>query len=59
MQSRLKEQYEKKVVPELQKKFKYKNIMMVPKLEKISLSMGVGQAITDKKKIESVKLEMG
>ncbi|MCL1785713.1 MAG: 50S ribosomal protein L5 [Alphaproteobacteria bacterium] len=53
MQSRLREIYEKKVVPELKKEFGYKNDMQVPKLSKIVLNMGVGDAAADKKKLES------
>jgi large subunit ribosomal protein L5 len=42
--ARLKEVYKTKIVPGLQKQFEYSNIMQVPKLEKIVLNMGVGQA---------------
>ncbi len=41
--SRLREKYKKEVVPELIKKFNYKNIMAVPKLVKISINMGLGE----------------
>ncbi len=44
--------YKEKVVPALMKKFKYKSIMQVPKIEKIVLNMGLGKAIEDKKLIE-------
>ena len=50
MQSRLREIYEKNVVPELVKEFGYKNMFAVPKLSKIVLNMGVGEAVSDKKK---------
>jgi len=49
---RLVEQYKKEVAPYLQKKFGYKNIHQIPKLEKISLNAGVGEAIQDSKLIE-------
>lgn len=47
--ARLKELYKKEIVAKLQKQFGYKNIMQVPKLQKITLNMGVGEAVTDKK----------
>ena len=49
MQSRLREIYEKEIVPELIKEFGYKNSFAVPKLTKIVLNMGVGEAVSDKK----------
>lgn len=45
---RLKMHYKEKVVPNLMKKFGYSSIMQVPKLEKISLNMGIGEATQDK-----------
>ena len=45
----MKEQYSKEVVPALQKEFGYKNVMQVPRIEKITLNMGVGEAVGDKK----------
>ena len=42
--ARLKEFYQKEVVPALMEKFQYKNIMEVPKLEKVVINMGVGDA---------------
>ena len=50
---RLKEKYTKEVVPALMEKFGYKNIMQVPKLEKIVLNMGVGEAVGNPKVLES------
>ncbi|HEY5123363.1 MAG TPA: 50S ribosomal protein L5 [Ignavibacteria bacterium] len=50
---RLLEHYRSKVIPEMQKKFSYKNIMQVPKLQKICLNVGVGEAVADPKLIES------
>jgi large subunit ribosomal protein L5 len=52
MQSRLREIYEKKIVPELIKEFEYKNSLAVPRLSKIVLNMGVGGAVADKKKLD-------
>ena len=45
---RLKERYKKDVVPALQKKFNYKSNMQVPRLTKICLNQGVGEAVADK-----------
>ncbi|WP_163328417.1 50S ribosomal protein L5 [Desulfurobacterium thermolithotrophum] len=50
---RLKEKYEKEVVPLLMKKFGYKNIMEVPKIEKIVVNMGVGEAVQNIKALEN------
>lgn len=47
--SRLQDYYKETVVPELQKQFNYKNIMEVPRITKVTLNMGVGEAVTDKK----------
>ncbi len=49
IQSRLQATYYEKIIPELMKKFSYKNIMQVPKLEKIIVTMGVKDAILDPK----------
>lgn len=51
-QPRLKGLYKEKVVPALMSEFGYKNVMMVPTLEKIVISKGVGTAVSDKKQIE-------
>ena len=50
---RLKEKYTKEVVPALMEKFGYKNTMQVPKLEKIVLNMGVGEAVGNPKVLDS------
>lgn len=55
---RLKEKYDKEIVPELQKQFQYKSNMQVPRLLKISLNQGIGGAITDKKLIDAGLSEM-
>ena len=49
--ARLKQEYKEKVIPALTEEFGYKNVMQVPKLEKIVLSRGVGAAVADKKLI--------
>ena len=58
MQSRLREIYEKNVVPELVKEFGYTNALAVPKLTKIVLNMGVGEAVSDKKKLDSAVADL-
>ena len=50
--ARLKDFYTTTVVPELMKQFGYKSIMEVPRIEKITLNMGVGEAVADKKVME-------
>ncbi len=47
--ARLQAVYKDKIVPELVKKFKYKSVMQVPKIVKVTLNMGVGEAAADKK----------
>ena len=47
--SRLQTYYKETVVPQLQKEFGYKNVMQVPKITKVTLNMGVGEAVGDKK----------
>ncbi|KNF08031.1 50S ribosomal protein L5 [Gottschalkia purinilytica] len=59
MTARLKEKYSKEVVPALMEKFQYKNIMQVPKLEKIILNMGLGEARENPKILESATEELG
>ena len=50
---RLKEKYTKEIVPLLKEKFKYRSIMEVPMVEKIVISQGVGEAVSDRKLIEN------
>jgi large subunit ribosomal protein L5 len=56
--SRLQDFYKKSVVPELQAKFAYTNIMRVPRIQKIILNMGVGEAMVDKKIIDNAMNDM-
>ena len=58
MKTRLQKQYEEVIVPALIKEFGYKNKMEVPKLTKIVLNMGVGEATEDKKAIEGAVKDM-
>ncbi len=55
---RLREKYQKEVVPALMEQFGYKSIMQVPKIEKICINQGVGDAVSDKKLIEYAVNEM-
>ena len=59
MAARLKELYQKKVVPALTKEFGYTNQMAVPKLQKISLNIGLGEATQNAKLIDGAVNEMG
>lgn len=56
--SRLRELYKVDVVSGLREQFSYKNIMQVPKITKVTLNMGVGEAIGDKKLIEKALGDM-
>jgi large subunit ribosomal protein L5 len=58
MTSRLKEKYQNEVVPALMEKFQYKNVMEVPKLEKIVVNMGIGEAKDNPKTLESAVKEL-
>jgi len=58
MSSRLQEKYENEVVQDLMEKFGYKNIMEVPKLEKIVLNMGVGEAKDNSKVLDAAVSDM-
>jgi large subunit ribosomal protein L5 len=51
--SRLQEHYREKVAPQLTEKFGYKSPMQVPRITKITLNMGVGEAVADKKVMEN------
>ena len=53
MSSRLKEVYKNEIVDAMMKKFNYKNIMEVPKLEKVVINMGVGEAKENAKVLET------
>src|SRR5690349_7758937 len=58
MAARLKEHYQKKVVPALTKEFGYTNPMAVPKLEKISLNIGLGEAMQNAKLLDGAVNEL-
>ncbi|MCS6778425.1 MAG: 50S ribosomal protein L5 [Geminicoccaceae bacterium] len=56
--TRLKEHYERTIRPQLVDRFGYKNPMQVPRLEKIVLNMGVGEAVADRKKLDNAMRDM-
>ena len=55
---RLKDQYTSEIVPSLQKEFNYKSVMQVPKLQKIVINQGVGDATSDKRLVDAAVEEM-
>ena len=59
MNTRLQEKYKKEIVNNLKNKFKYKNNFEIPKLEKVVINMGVGEAVKDSKKIDIALKELG
>jgi len=50
--ARLQEFYKKTVIPGLQKQFGYKSVLQVPRISKITINMGIGEAVADKKVVE-------
>ena len=56
--SRLEEKYKNEIVPQLIKEFGYKNIMQVPKLKKIVLNIGLGEAVQNAKALEAAEVDL-
>jgi len=56
--ARLKQQYRENIVPEMMKEHGYKSVMQVPRIEKITINMGLGEAVGDKKVLESAVSDM-
>ena len=56
---KLREQYEKEIIPELMKKFNYKSIMQVPKLDKIVINIGLGDVRDNPKSLDNAVNELG
>ena len=54
----LKVKYREEVIPALMKEFNYKSVMQVPRLDKIVINQGVGQAVADKKMVETALTEL-
>ena len=55
---RLKEKYMGEIIPAMQKKFNYKNIMQTPKLEKVTVNIGLGEAVQNPKALESAVADL-
>ena len=55
---RLRTQYEESIKADLLKQFGYKNVMQLPKVEKIVLNMGIGEAVNDTKKVKSAAADL-
>ena len=55
---RLKKKYREEVAPALKEQFSYKSVMQIPKIEKICINQGVGDATQDKKLVDSALKEM-
>ncbi len=58
MVPRLKERYIKEVIPSMKKEFSYRNIMQVPKVQKVVLNVGLGEAIQNIKLLDAVQKEL-
>ncbi|MFC1939386.1 50S ribosomal protein L5 [Chloroflexota bacterium] len=58
MMSRLQETYRKEVIPALMERHQYKNVMQVPRLEKVVLNIGVGEAIQNAKALEAAERDL-
>lgn len=56
--SRYRETYKEQVVPALMQEFGYSNVMQVPRIQKITLNMGVGEALGDKKQIDAAVADL-
>lgn len=57
--ARLKDKYISEVAPAMQAKFQYKNVMQIPKLEKVVINMGVGKAKDDSKALDNAMRDLG
>lgn len=58
MKPRLKEKYQKEIIPRMLKEYKFENVMEVPRIEKICVNMGVGSATQNIKELESASQEL-
>lgn len=56
--ARLKDYYNEQVIPQLRDQFGYANIMEVPRISKVTLNMGIGEAVSDKKVLENAMEDM-
>ena len=57
--SRIKEKYLKEIIPELKKEFQFKNIMEIPRLQKITVNMGIGEANLNPKLLDAAMEDLG
>lgn len=57
--ARLLEKYQKEIVPRMMERFSYKNINAVPRLQKVTVSMGVGKAVENNKRIDAAVKDLG
>ncbi|GAB0148708.1 50S ribosomal protein L5 [Marichromatium gracile] len=58
MSTRLQTEYEQRIVGQLKERFGFKSVMQVPRIEKITLNMGVGEAVADKKVMDNAVADM-
>ena len=58
MVPRLRERYEQEIRPKLQEKFEYKNVMQIPRMEKIVINIGLGEAIANPKALDSAVADL-
>src|SRR5699024_7401095 len=58
MMNELKQNYQDKIIPSLMEKFEYKSVMEVPKIEKIIINMGVGDAVQNSKLLDNAVEEL-
>ena len=55
---RLKQKYQEEIAPQLQKDFKYDNVMQIPRMKKITVNIGLGEALTNAKAVENAVRDM-
>lgn len=56
--SELKQKYQKDVLPELKKRYGYRNVMMVPRIEKVVINIGMGEALTNDKALDAARKDL-
>ena len=56
--ARLLEQYQSEIVPKMMERFDYKNVLAVPRLQKITLNMGVGKAVENSKRVDAAAKDL-
>jgi large subunit ribosomal protein L5 len=59
MTPRLREKYKKEIIPAMMKEFSYRNVMQVPKVQKVVLNVGLGEAIQNIKLLDAAQKELG